>query len=83
MGTAIADGYHEDGSDGNRGFDDRTGHGSDGRHREAGIQAEILIPSGIYDVRPDGTVMVSGLPIVGWDGAIEVEKARVERALKS
>ena len=75
MGTAIASGNHENGDHGDWRFDDRSGHGSDGRHRSAGISPEILIPSGIYDVRPDGTVMVSGLPIKGWDGAIEMKKA--------
>lgn len=33
-----------------------------------------MIASGIYDVRPDGTVMVCGLPIVGWDGAMEASR---------
>lgn len=33
------------------------------------------MPSGIFDVRSDGTVMVSGLPIKGWDGAMEMKKA--------
>lgn len=39
-----------------------------------------MIASGIYDVAGDGTVMICGLPIRGWDGAIEIEKARIDRA---